>query len=889
MHTTSSARPATARLGAVVLGLALHTACGDTSSDGGAPEASPEAPAASWSGEALPSTSEDRALVLDRMEGTYDLPASNRAAGDDDSDVWIFDEVLERGDVSGKIYAVPLPFRIPEGQRRFKPRTMRVLVGDEELEFSTSPAKATTRRPTWRIHQDEVWITHPDPVTSVRIENAEVVRKLRRMSWKASQADGLSEAEFVQFGVTLGDQSREGLLLPAPATASWDVTVPEAATFRTWLTLAPSALAQGSDGAAVSAHLIVGDETIDLGRKPVTDSGDRFDPWTLDLSAHAGKTGRFELRSHVEGTRDEDYVFLGSPQIVGEPEGTVRRVVVVGIDTLRPDHLGFHGYARDTSPKLDQWVKDEAVVFDRAWTSAPRTRPSFRAATTGRLPLEAVCSKNIGAVFDEAGFATAGIVSNIHLNARFDFHKGFDFWWLDGKAKVVDQVERAKDFLSDHAQRDSYLFLHIMDPHIFYIAPEPYGSRYTSTLPPLPDDDPLKDKIQRRYNRSNVYQWIASGKLSDLAKQHIEAQYDAEVRYTDDVLGDFLDWLETLPGETVVVLHSDHGEELFEHGGFEHNHTLYDDTTRALLVVRPPGGTGGDGPLRSDHPATLQDIGPTVYELAGLTGAETDGLSLVGAMRGARADDRPIPIAHLRYDVDQWGVVWNDRKYILTTGTGREELYDLKADPGETADLVGQVDTAPWVEKLGASHGVDVGPGWRVQIDLPPGTPFKIGLPQPARGAGVLDPEYVAKHRVNKVWGEVPPKLPDDVARAVQLTDDGRAVAGVAGPKGNGIVWVRFDAPADPAGITIQVGEDAATVEAADAPVTVGKARFTVQPGIVLVPPPDEADRMLACTAERLGDADGEDAEVEEVSADDEAMLRSLGYIGDDPVDDAHD
>jgi arylsulfatase A-like enzyme len=825
----------------------------------------PTGSAPSWEGSTLDALPGSTALVLDRMPATYSFPETNMPKGVGDAGTFVVTNVQTQTRGNATWYVIDTPFYVPEAERRFAPAGVKVYANGEELQFSTVPAeRASPRNKTWRLSGRRTAITFPDKVTEVRIEHPIGARTMERVNWGTAKAN-MSEEAFAHYGATVGAISREGLLLPAPASATWaGVTLPDGANFTSFVGRAATPLAGTSDGSEIVLSFTTGGETIELGRRKISGDIADLESWKLDLSAYGGKTGDLKLETLPRGDNAFDHVLVSAPAVVGSHRD-VRRVLVVGIDTLRPDHLGTYGYPLDTSPELDAWAKD-AVVFDRAWTSAPRTRPSFRAATTGRRPLDAVCEKNIGEVFDENGYATAGIVANVHLNPRFDFQKGFDYWWHAGEGLITEQVQRAKRWFKANEGRDTYMFLHIMDPHIFYRAPEPYASRFTDGLPELSPEDALP----KRFNRHDVYRWMGNKKLSDARKAHIRAAYDAEVAFTSEELTDFLAWVDELPGETLVVIHNDHGEEFWEHGGYEHNHTLYDDTTRALMFVRPPGGTGDAG-ARSAYPATLQDIAPTVYDFAGFTDTpKTDGTSLLPAVRGD-ADTgwtRAIPIGHLRYDTDRWGVVWQDHKYVLHTGSGREELYDLKSDPAEKNNLAGSTDTAPYWQALGKSHSVPVGHGWRIKVDIPTGTEVTLQLPADAVLANVLDPEKIVAHPANQVWGEKPKKLPEEVA-SVTLSDDKRTVTLVGGSKGSGVVVVLFDQAVTPDGVAVTV-EGATDTLAGGKKVTVGRASLTADAGIVIDTPPDEAARMVQCES-------GED-----VKGSDMEMLKALGYVGED-------
>jgi arylsulfatase A-like enzyme len=813
---------------------------------------------------------------------TLTLPETNRAADEAERSAFVFTgEQIQNQE--GGASTMPIPFYVPKAERRMAPAGMHVWVDGEEASFLTALGNGgRAKGPVWSFRGEDLWVRAgqggigAQSVKEVKVVNPNVLLTARRLNWAEARADGMTDQQFVRYGMSTAppatqerdasQQSREGLLLPAPATATWaDLTLPEGAMFSAYLGMVPPPLDSASDGAEVVLVWTDASGERELDRQTLPGRSASFVPWKLDLGDLAGKTGTLTLRTLVGGNAIDDYVFVGSPAVVGKAAGGTRHVVVIGVDTLRPDHLGVYGYDKPTSPEIDAWAKD-AVTFDHSWTSAPRTRPSFRAATTGRLPLDAVCAKNIGGVFDDAGYATAGIVANPHLNPRFDFQAGFDMWWLDGDAKADDQINRALDWLKEQRGRDTYLFLHLMDPHLNYIAPKSYVDQFTKDLPPFPDGDKLPPPGQ--LGRSQIYGMMARDRLTDLDKRVIQARYDAEIAYTSHELGRLFDYLDSLDGETVVVLHSDHGEEFWEHGGFEHNHQIYDDTTRGVLIIRPPGGTGGPG-MHSDAPSTLQDIGPTLYALAGLKDTPaTDGVDLSGAMRGEPFDpDRAIPIAHIQYEADRWGIVWKGHKYILWTGTGRQELYDLTSDPGETKDLAATVDTKAYWEKLGIAHHIGVGEGWRVEVDLAKGATLDIQLPAKAESAFVLDPELITHSPVNQEWGEVPPVQPDEVA-AVTLSEDGQTVHVVAGSKGKGTLVVRFGAAAAVNGVVVRGAKDTKTV--AEGTTVIENSTLTFKPGVVIVPPESEFDRMQQCVT-RAG------------SVSERQMLERLGYMSSHP------
>ncbi|MEZ4319057.1 MAG: sulfatase [Myxococcota bacterium] len=765
----------------------------------------------------------------------------------------------------GRMATVPLPFALDGDARSRIGLEMTVTVGGRELRYASLGGGPFT----WRIKGDDLVIQAPPSEKTATIQYAGTASLVKRRILSES---GLSPSDFVVHDLTLDGHTRHGLVLPSPSTLAWDVILPaKSPRFRAFPSLdTPPFTDQHSDGMSVVLEVVDSGTVTEVSRKKLDRQA--FSEWSAALDAWAGKAVTLQLRTEVEGSPDFDYAFLGSPTVSGDGGEAVRRVLVIGLDTTRPDHFGWYGYSRDTTPELDA-LANQSAVFTSAYTPAPRTRPSFRSATTGRNPLDAVGAKNIGAVFQEHGFATGGVVANIHLQPRFDFDEGFDTWQFFGKAEANEQVDRALSFFRANADRDAYMFLHFMDPHLRYGAPGPNRDVFVTD----PDPD-----LPFAFDRQQVIGWERSGQLDDRRKAHITALYDGELRFTSREIGRLVDALDAMPGKTLVVVHSDHGEELWDHGGFEHNHTLYREVTNAVLWVRPPGGTAG-GPVRSAQPATLADIAPTLYDFAGFEAVPpTDGISLRPFAEGAEPKPRDIGIAHLRYGLDRWAVVHDGKKYIVATGSGEEELYDLGADPTEHRDLSKSVDPTPWRQALAPAHpGLRAGMGWRITLSTRPGSsPLVLTLPSPASDADVLDPEtLLAGGRANQAWGEVPRKTPPEVG-TVALSPDGRTLTFTPGAKPDGVIWVLFEAPDAPSakGTTLSTGEKPLDLSAnGDGARYVGATgtRVEITPGFVVVPPPDEAARMAALSGDEPSSSDDSTT----------CQLCRLGYITGDACD----
>lgn len=852
----------------LITALALTAGCGDKN-------------APSWKGSPF-STAPSDAVDLQNLLPTPGFPAVESEQAYDETEPYVITDLQSAPSPFGNAFVSPLPFYLAPNEERFEPKGMKVTVNGEEVDFTTKNTRsAGALAKAYKFSKGRIIVMYPEQIESMEIVYPPGREQAANLKWSTAEASGMSAEEFIQQTVTMKGHTQKGFLLLTGGQLAWQTTLPDNPQFISQTALVPSSGLKGGETITMSFLWTPTDGTPEEVSTVEVTPGDKFQPTAIPLDAYAGQSGTFTVKASSSEGRLEVPVFLGSPAITAANDAPHRHVFVIGIDTLRPDHLGTHGYTRDTSPELDAWAKD-AVVFDNAYTSAPRTRPSFRSATTGRLPLEAVCAENIGSVFERNGYATAGIVANIHLNPRFDFDKGFDMWWLQGESKADTQVNKAIEWLDHNKGRDTYMFLHIMDPHIFYKAPAPFGDKYLADLPEGPDST-----LPQTFNRWEVYRWMRKGELTEQRKKHIEALYDGEIAYTSAELGRFLDYVDTLPGENIVVIHNDHGEEFWEHAGFEHNHTLYNDTTKALLWVRPPGGSGKEG-ARTMQPATLQDIGPTLYTLADIKDPPAfDGIDLTDALRASPSKKdmtRAIPTAHLRYDLDQWAVVVDRKKYIITTSSGHEELYDLDKDPAESVNLAATVDTTKYWKTLAEAHRVEVSRGWRLLVRTQDNVPVTLTLPKKATSAGIIDPERTISHPVNQVWGEKPPRSEADVGQ-VTLSDDGMTLTFTPNVPGPGLLYVLFDEQVSPESLNGAVRANAPLpsriamtrlnprkVQKSQTNVIKGPGiDIRIAEGVIVVPPMGEAARIRACNS--VGTAETE-SELE--------LLRELGYIHDD-------
>ena len=317
------------------------------------------------------------------------------------------------------------------------------------------------------------------------------------------------------------------------------------------------------------------------------------------------------------------------------PGKRARGMLLVSIDTLRADRVGAVGGTRGLTPRIDAWAQG-AVVCERALSSAPWTVPSYASLFTARTPLahgaglvpdrqaawpdggaddathtrlDPSASTLAGRLRD-AGWATAGFHASVLLDPGNGLSRGFDLWLRHG-TRADEGVRQALAWIKEQRGRDWFAFVHLIDPHIPYAPPDAWARRHAGVG--LDEIDPALFDVER----------LRASPPDAPTRQLLERLYDAEVAWTDSQVGALFDGLaaEGLLADTIVALHSDHGEEFWEHGGFEHGHALVEETLRVPLAVSAPGLA----PRRVHERVRAIDLAPTLLELAGvgpLPGAE---------------------------------------------------------------------------------------------------------------------------------------------------------------------------------------------------------------------------------------------------------------------------
>lgn len=429
-------------------------------------------------------------------------------------------------------------------------------------------------------------------------------------------------------------------------------------------------------------------------------------------------------------------------------------VVIVVIDTLRPDRLGAYGCDRDLTPYMDQ-VAAESAVFTDCQSAAPWTAPSLISLMTSTrpgvhgvtsFPVPGVLSPRVRTLAEEladAGYATAAFTEGGYAQPSFGLGRGFDEYPehpgdadgfhsnVEAPSRLNDTIDRALIWLAEEREDPRFLFVHTYEVHHPLRPPE---SDLAALRPGYSESAEL-DSVRAVIDRWNRLQTIdaegarallrhsfhhdfanmpgvlnpenlfracdAAGvplekdraRLNDEDRQWLQDLYDAEVRFTDRELGRLFEALDRNPGPhgTVLIVTSDHGEGLGAHGRLGHGEDFTEELLRVLLMVRAPGVAPG----RVDDLVRVVDVMPTVLALSSVEPEESvlQGRNLLPILQGAAAP----PVHSVSQALSARGgrdprrsIKRDGLRLVLNAASGERWLYDLAQDPGERNDIAAE-------------------------------------------------------------------------------------------------------------------------------------------------------------------------------------------------------
>jgi arylsulfatase A-like enzyme len=399
-------------------------------------------------------------------------------------------------------------------------------------------------------------------------------------------------------------------------------------------------------------------------------------------------------------------------------------ILLVTIDSLRADHVGYHGYERDTTPNIDGYAA-ESSTFLNAFSHVGGTRFSFPSILSGVTPMmygghERISEEQtlISEVFDTAGYRTGGFHSNLYVSGQFGYDRGWDEFYdsapdesttskfrkwaktnLDGR--VLNLLKRGYDFIessqginvgSYHVPADeitdrtiqfiedsddetpTFVWAHYMDVHHPFLPPEEYLREFR--------DEPVSDSDSIQLRRKFIEEPEA---VTDEEYQTFIDLYDAEIKFNDAEVGRLMDAVEEAWGDNyVMALTADHGDHFLEHGYFG-GARLLDVKNHVPLLINGWDDTGSYDELvgLTDLPCTLVDaagldvpdnwFGESLRRL--VFDGEWDRDDILGGYHDSDGYE------HIRVRDSGW-------KLVAHEDDEADELYDLTDDPGEQANVI---------------------------------------------------------------------------------------------------------------------------------------------------------------------------------------------------------
>ena len=382
-------------------------------------------------------------------------------------------------------------------------------------------------------------------------------------------------------------------------------------------------------------------------------------------------------------------------------------ILVIGVDSLRADHLSCYGYRRLTSPHIDRFAA-QGALFEKIFSPHIPTTSGFTSMLSGldAFSTQVVALMHQGPIRPEVtmlpellgrlGYSTTCVGLGQNKSSRgFDNYLNYKAWgrWSEGrrdKAQALNRVALPElDRLLDQ-DRPFFMLLRHMDTHSPYLPPEPFERIFYRGDECDPANDSMEPVFAFKPFRDFLASWMPPG-ITD--KDYVIAQYDGAIAYMDSCIQAILNHLETrgVLDDMIVVLTADHGETLYEHECWFDHHGLYDSNLHVPLMIRyPPKVPAG---LRHHGYAQLKDLTPTLLDLAGIeSDILFDGKSLMAMVRGETASHA----AEMYLTECTWMRKhgWRTPQWKLIRALEPDfhfkppvELYNLIEDPLETADL----------------------------------------------------------------------------------------------------------------------------------------------------------------------------------------------------------
>jgi arylsulfatase A-like enzyme len=506
-----------------------------------------------------------------------------------------------------------------------------------------------------------------------------------------------------------------------PGRWQWGGRLPRGARLKLGVALA------GRQRCSVTLMAASGGEQRTLWQGTVAEAGGWQDV-DVDLTDLEGREVELSLGSDAPG----GVLVVSDPVLLRMETDEAPSVVLYLVDALRRDHLGLYGYPIRTSPFLDS-VAVHSVVVEECYSQAPWTKPSVVSMMTSVSPLEHLVGAvtftdqlsdsalTLAEVFSREGYITACFAVSPYSSFLSNVQQGFDYVFSPAAFSVrdrsrKDEVPHSDDinrlllpWVRQHAHERVFVYVHSLDPHYPYSAPEAPDHLNVRRL----NEDMRRrhaDLLDAHRAQENIpYRAWLSGPLGRTVRASAAAlrlvrvvEYDAEVYFNDGQIARLWRELEALgtASQTLLVVTSDHGEEFGEHGVYGHGHSVYHAGIAVPLILHWAGHLPA---RRVDATVGLVDLAPTVLSVCGIgVPSGMKGSDLTELWRGSMTPPagalsvRTNPLYHtpesqlLQETIgpEQYALVRGQWKLIWNTLMDTWELYDLGSDPLERRNLV---------------------------------------------------------------------------------------------------------------------------------------------------------------------------------------------------------
>jgi choline-sulfatase len=386
------------------------------------------------------------------------------------------------------------------------------------------------------------------------------------------------------------------------------------------------------------------------------------------------------------------------------PKKIIRRgksphIFIYLIDTLRADHLSCYGYEKTTTPFIDVFSKD-GIVFRNCFASASWTKPTVGSILTGLYPNKHRAERKddrlssevlmLAEILKSMGYSTIHLTANGHITKAFNFDQGVDFYklsetWHNSSEIINSNFFDLIDSTPDLLEKSIFAYLHTVDPH----------DPYTPRAPFLKLKKAIED-ADKYSHWARIRKKIENHNLTEEGLDFIVSLYDCEILQNDFFFGKFIDYLKQkgIYEDSIIVLTSDHGEQFYEHGGYFHGSSIYNEEIRVPLIIKFPNNEFFG--FQSDFFVSQVDILPTILEYLGVNiPQEIDGISLFHQLKNGDSERTIFVKENVEkfnfvgfiYSLDKTKQIIKYKDEFYTT-VSNHEMYNLKNDFHESNNLL---------------------------------------------------------------------------------------------------------------------------------------------------------------------------------------------------------